>query len=1208
MGNSKSSAYEHEKLGDETDDRYFARIEARNRIKTRDMTIPPPKPLTKKNRRVKRLLASPFKSSSGSKSRKDDATVSAAGSPSLDPSPSDVSTARSRAARSERASTDPSPADLSLAVAKKDRRRRPRGSSTGVLPGPRSSSDRRRRRRSTPAGGDGRKSRRATRRSRSSSNDPFSDVGDALTHGAAVVVREIVRDARVTCVSLDPSSGADGAPPRLAVGHEDGSVVVGTLSGTTEGEPLIVERALSREGRVRSLHWSPDGARLAVGGNDCAAAVLDAATGEVSVVCEREDRVYAVRWDPRGERLAVGGFDGMVAVVERSSGRVLTEIPRLGLVLALAWSPDGRYLAVGGSDRRAAVVDADDWEVVGEVARPGSVRCVGWCPASGSDDNDAPRRLAVGGHDGAVAVVDVDSRSVVVELRTSGPASASAWSSDGAFLAVAGDDGACAVYETATHEKVSSLSREGAVSCVDWVGTWLAVGGDDKTVAVVKTGSSSRYDDDRTETSSVSTAMTDVTGDDASVPDWVGASAFEPRPEGEAPSEESAVHATAFSERHVAVARGDDEVLLLDAATLAVVRSLPRAGRVLLPHPDGERLLVAGPKGSPTSVYSASNGALSHTLDDDPATTIILAAAYAPDGSLLVTGDAEGLLRSYDAASGAPRGVGDGVDAPVRSLDWSPDGSELAVGRDDASCALHDRADVEEDFWIPRTELRRDSSVTAVAFSKTGSFLAVGGRDWTVAIYEQSGDDRRLVREVRTDGWISDLRWSRVADDRMIVGGTFGALFVHARDDEWAVSPLEAGHGEETRCVEWSYDGTIVATAGTGGTVRLSDAQQGTVLHELDKDWKGPTVAKEREEASDDHNNNDVEGKTRSLTTPVLSQDPAQHRDPGTESDESSSNDESSSSSSTNDPFTVESSTAHLLRKNSSSDDSHSSSSNRRRHRPRHPHSDAVVSHLSLPLARFLRTCDAFLAPYDFSNPPPVLRTFHALMLNLQAHVRRLRAAPPDITRRAAAHPGLPVVRRLLESAVVVADEMAMGDDAAEDDDVMDGWWRSKDKFDLERPDLSRLRDWNEWWRDNAGGDDDDDHVSVDLELLRRVDEIDDTEERRSEAHLAYHSIGEEEEDEPRPSARPHDEEEERRPTPSPGRTMPLKLEGGPVTTSLPGVNDEETDDDTWALPIHEDGFGGEKGQRGLHGDAMHVFSNETDDSTSSYSSSEEGF
>ena len=104
-----------------------------------------------------------------------------------------------------------------------------------------------------------------------------------------------------------------------------------------------------------AVEFSPDGSRLAAGGFDGSLRLIDGRSGEASAapVAAHPRPVSALAWSPDGRRIATGSWDASVRIWNATDGSPVGP-PLLGheaWIGALAWSPDGRSLAAASADR-----------------------------------------------------------------------------------------------------------------------------------------------------------------------------------------------------------------------------------------------------------------------------------------------------------------------------------------------------------------------------------------------------------------------------------------------------------------------------------------------------------------------------------------------------------------------------------------------------------------------------------------------------------------------------------------------------------------------------------------------------------------------------------------------------------------------------------------------------------------------------------------
>jgi WD40 repeat protein len=156
---------------------------------------------------------------------------------------------------------------------------------------------------------------------------------------------------------------------RLAGGGDDGSVCLWQASDGT-----LLQQFEEHRGRVASVAWSPDGSRLASGGGSSGSGeifVWDALSGErLYTLNEPSEIVCALAWGPTGSVLVSGGGDGMLRWWDlRHVECVRVRKAHQGAVQSLKHSPDGRRLASCGDDGVINVWDLQSGQLLQTLRR-----------------------------------------------------------------------------------------------------------------------------------------------------------------------------------------------------------------------------------------------------------------------------------------------------------------------------------------------------------------------------------------------------------------------------------------------------------------------------------------------------------------------------------------------------------------------------------------------------------------------------------------------------------------------------------------------------------------------------------------------------------------------------------------------------------------------------------------------------------------------
>ncbi|KAF7970635.1 hypothetical protein HWV62_23358 [Athelia sp. TMB] len=248
----------------------------------------------------------------------------------------------------------------------------------------------------------------------------------------------------------------------------------------------------------------------------------------------------------------------------------------------------------------------------------------------------------------------------------------------------------------------------------------------------------------------------------------------------------------------------------------------------------------------------------------------VYAVAFSLDGLRIASGSEDGLVRVWDAETGALIAAPfEGHTASVYSVAFSPDGRWIASGSDDKSVCVWN---AETGALIARPFTGHTYSVNSVVFSPDGQRIASGSSDGSIRIWDPqtgsliAGPFKGHTSAVNTVAFSPDGR--RIAsgsEDRSVrvcnaetgalVAGPFeghtaevcsvafsptgkhiasGSADMSVRVWNADTGVLNAapfkGHTDYIRSVSFSPNGQRIASSSDDGSIRVSDAESGALV------------------------------------------------------------------------------------------------------------------------------------------------------------------------------------------------------------------------------------------------------------------------------------------------------------------------------------------------------------------------------------------
>jgi WD40 repeat protein/serine/threonine protein kinase len=551
------------------------------------------------------------------------------------------------------------------------------------------------------------------------------------------------------------------------------------------------ESLKGHEGPVWSVAFSPDGSRLASGGDDHKLILSDANTGVVLAVLEGHTQVIrSVAFSRDGSCVGSASADHTVRVWDTLTGRPLMTGQGTEEINAVAFSRDGSLVASAGADRVVTLWDRKSGQVKKRLkGHADAIYGLAICRDGA--------RLASASLDHTVRVWDLQSGEAVVVYRGhTGPVISVAFSPDGFRVASAGDERFARIWEGGTGKDLFTLA--GHTQFIRSVvfrpdGARIATAGQDQTVRLWDAGTGQliatlkgHQDDIRCVAFSSQGSRLASTSIDGRVNIWTpdtGQKALVLR------GHTDQTRGVAFSPdgSRVAAAGFDGTVLVWDPYSAQLLRTLKGHTNWVfaVAFGPGGRLLASASRDGTVKLWDPVQGILIRTLAGDPPSrefgNALFCLAISPDGTRIAAAGADQQVWIWNASTGTVHARLAGHDRPIWGLAFSPDESLIASAGADGVAKIWDLATGS----LTRTLSGHVGPVVGIAFSPDGSQLATASVDRTVRIW--------------------NLR-----------DGTTGHIL--------------RGHTGRVPAVTFSSDGRRLASASSDTTVRLWDTMTGQEL------------------------------------------------------------------------------------------------------------------------------------------------------------------------------------------------------------------------------------------------------------------------------------------------------------------------------------------------------------------------------------------